>query len=161
MLRVYSRVADSGGVVMQKPGLSIVGTRVPAIATTLSAFSHRNQRNPDVDIGPHRNGIFLGGRHLGGRRLLPPDLHHIESASSRWEDDVSPQQNTYIDCTDVRDRLPSTSFRNLNDPQRLGNDGEMRTRLKVGMAAPSRVWCEDLMTGTLSNGTYITTLCYD
>jgi hypothetical protein len=146
MLRVYNRVADSGDVVMQKRDLSIVDTRVPEIATTPAPFSRRNEKNPDIDICPHINRILSGGRHLGGRRLSPPDLHHIESASrSRWEmiDGASARQKTYIDCTDVRDRLPSTSLRNPNDP---------------GQGVAARVWCEDLMTGTLSSRAYIMTL---
>jgi hypothetical protein len=80
MLRVCNIVADRGDVVMKKQGLSIVDTRVPAIATTLSSLSHQNKINPDIDPRPHRSRILLGGRHLGGRGLLPPGLHRIESA---------------------------------------------------------------------------------
>jgi hypothetical protein len=90
MFRVHNEVAGSGDVVIRKQGISTVDTRVPAIATTLSSFSYLGRRTPrqgdiDLDIRPHRNRILLRGRHLGGRRLLTPDLHRIESASSRWE----------------------------------------------------------------------------
>jgi hypothetical protein len=75
---------------MQKQCLSTVGTRVPAIATTLSSFAYRGwrplpPRNLDLDIQPHRNQILSGARRQGARRLLPPHLYRIESASSRWE----------------------------------------------------------------------------
>ena len=38
-----------------------------------------------IDRPPPIRRILLGGRHQGARRLLTPDLHRIESASSRWE----------------------------------------------------------------------------
>jgi hypothetical protein len=91
MFRVCTKVAGSGDVKIRKQGLSTVDTRVQAIATTLSSFSYfgcrvlfaLRQGNVDLDIGPHGNQILLGGRRQGGHRLLPPDLHCIESASSR------------------------------------------------------------------------------
>ena len=65
---LYSKVADSGDVVIQGQGISIVGTRVPAIATTLSFSYHSRgdhiERYTSVDIRPHRNQILLRGRHL-------------------------------------------------------------------------------------------------
>jgi hypothetical protein len=39
----------------------------------------------ELDIRPHRNQKLLGGPHQGARRLSPPDLHRIESASGRRE----------------------------------------------------------------------------
>src|SRR6266566_797588 len=140
---------------MQKQGPSTVDTRVPAIATTLSSLSHlgsrtKPHRNLDLDIRPHRNQIFLGGRRQGARRLLTPDLHRIESANSHWE----VMSETYVDCRDVRDCLPSAS---LGNPPEAGK--QWRDKDKVGVAA--RVWCEDLKTGTLSSGAYVITLYYD
>ena len=83
-----TKLASPGDVVIRKRGLSSVGTRVPAIATTLFSFSYCSrgtQWYTDLDIRPNRNRILIGGRHLGGRRLLTPDLRRIESASNRWE----------------------------------------------------------------------------
>ena len=85
MSRVCNKVAGSGDMAIREQGPSTVGTRVLAIATILSSFSYGGawniaQRNPDLDIGPHRNQILLGGRHQVARRLLLPALHLIESA---------------------------------------------------------------------------------
>jgi hypothetical protein len=91
MFRVRKKVVGSGDVVIRKQGLSTVDTRVLAIATTLSSVSYPggpslSQRHLDLDIRLHRNQILPEGRHQGARRLLvPPDLHRIESASSRRE----------------------------------------------------------------------------
>ena len=79
---VYNKVAVSGDAVIGKRGLSIVDTRVPAIARTVSSVSHSGRY---LDIRPHGNRILLRGRRHRARRLLPPDLHRIESASSGWE----------------------------------------------------------------------------
>jgi hypothetical protein len=77
-------------VVIRKQGLSTVDTHVPAIATTLLSYLccriSTTQGYVDLDIwGQHGDQILSGGRHQGVRRLLPPDLHRIESAISRWE----------------------------------------------------------------------------
>ena len=39
----------------------------------------------DLDMRRHRNRILLRGYRQGARRMLPPDLHRIESASGRLE----------------------------------------------------------------------------
>ena len=90
IFRVSKKFAGSADVVIRKQGISIVDTRVPAIAITRPSISYmgcRNlpHRNLDFDILAHGNQIFLGGRRLGGHRLLTPDLHRTESASSHYE----------------------------------------------------------------------------
>ena len=90
MFWLYNTVADLSDVVIQKQGLSIVDTRVPAIAMTLSSLLYLGRwtiprSNLDLDIRPHGNQILLRRRHREARRLQPPDLHRIESAGSRWE----------------------------------------------------------------------------
>ena len=85
--RTYKEVADSGGVVIQRQGFSTVDIRVLAIATNLPLFSHfglRIHRNVERRLRLHRNQKSIGGLHQEARRLLPPDLHRIESASSLW-----------------------------------------------------------------------------
>ena len=57
---------------IHKEGLSIVDTRVPAIATPLS-----------LELRPHRSRILLVGRHQGECQLFSPGLHCITLASSR------------------------------------------------------------------------------
>ena len=91
MFRVYSKVADSGDVAIQKPSLSTVGTRVPVIATTLSSFSKSGYRTlcRYPDIWPHRNRILLGGHHLGARRSFPSGLHRMIRIESALGDDAS------------------------------------------------------------------------
>ena len=59
-------------MVIQKRGIAIVYTRVPAIATPLSPFFF-------VIFWPHRNRISLVGHRRGARRLVSPGLHGIES----------------------------------------------------------------------------------
>jgi hypothetical protein len=71
----YNKVADSGDVVIQKQGFSIVDTHEPAIAIPLRfVFLH-------MDSSPHRNQIFPVGRHQELRRFVSPGLHHITSVS--------------------------------------------------------------------------------
>ncbi len=73
----YNKVADSGGVVIQKQGSSTVDTRVPSIATTLFLFSQIGIRPPprgNLEVQTYRNQIFPGGRHQGALRLLLPGL---------------------------------------------------------------------------------------
>src|SRR6266403_801989 len=85
IFRSEQKVADSGDVVIQKPGFSTVDTRVPAIATTLLLFSHMSIRSPPqghLDAQPHRNQILLGGRRQGALGLLLPGLLCVKSASS-------------------------------------------------------------------------------
>ena len=77
-----NKFSDSGDEWIRKQGPSTVDTHVLAIATTLSSLLHcicSADGNLDLDIRPHRNGILLGGRHLGGRRLLTPELQYIGS----------------------------------------------------------------------------------
>jgi len=86
--RTYKEVADSGGVVIQRQGFSTVDIRVLAIATNLPLFSHfglRIHRNVERRLRLHRNQKSIGGLHQEARRLLPPDLHRVESACGLWQ----------------------------------------------------------------------------
>ena len=78
MFRVYNKVADSGDVVIEKRGFSIVDTHEPAIARPPLSFCLHT-----IDSHPHRNQIFLVGRHLEVRQFVSPGLHHIMSVSNR------------------------------------------------------------------------------
>ena len=73
--REYNEVADSGDVVIQKRGFSIIDTHESGIAIHLSLWFQM------VNAYSHRNKIFLFGRHRGGRRFLSPGLHHIHHVS--------------------------------------------------------------------------------
>jgi hypothetical protein len=73
---VYNKVGDSGDVVIEKQGLSIVDTHGPAIAIYPSLSFHM------VDFYSDRNQRFQGGRRQEVRRLVSPGLHHIMSVSS-------------------------------------------------------------------------------
>jgi hypothetical protein len=76
VFRVYNKVADSGDVVIQEQGFSIVDTHGPAIAIPLPlVFVY------SMDSFPHKNQIFPVGRHQEARRFLSPGLHHITSVS--------------------------------------------------------------------------------
>jgi hypothetical protein len=56
---VYSKVGDSGDVVIPEQGSSIVDTREPAVAMTLlPIFLHTM-----AWVYPHSDQIFLIGRH--------------------------------------------------------------------------------------------------
>ena len=72
----YNTVADSGDLVIQKQGFSIVDTHEPAIAIPPSICLHA------IDSRPHRNQMFLIGRRQGVRRFVSPGLHHITSVNS-------------------------------------------------------------------------------
>jgi hypothetical protein len=74
---VYNKVAISGDVVIEKPRFSIVDTHEPVIAMPLSPFCLHI-----MDSYPHKNQIFLVGRHQEVRRFVSPGLHHIKSVSS-------------------------------------------------------------------------------
>jgi len=74
---MYKKVADSGRVVIQRQGFSIVDTHEPAIAMPLSpTFLHM------MESYSYKNEIYLEGRHQGVRRFVSPGLHHIKSVSS-------------------------------------------------------------------------------
>jgi hypothetical protein len=68
---VYKGVADSGDAVIQEQGFSIIDTREPAIAMPVPVCFH------PMDLHPHRNQIFLVGRHQEVRQFTSPGLHHI------------------------------------------------------------------------------------
>src|SRR6266404_1829955 len=74
---MYKLVADSGEVVIQKQGFSIVGTHEPAIAMPLSPFCLQI-----MESYSYKNQIFPVRRHQGVRQFVSPGLHHIKSASS-------------------------------------------------------------------------------
>lgn len=139
---VYNKVAVSGDVVIGKRGLSIVDTRVPAIATTVSSVSHSGHY---LDIRPHGNQISLRGHHQRARQLLPPDLHRIksESASSRW----------------AMMGLMLVHNRRLTSIVGICKIVCHRRAFEIRMRTGAR---EDLMTRTLSSlCLYIMTFCYD
>jgi hypothetical protein len=72
---VYNKVGDSGDVVIEKQGFSIVDTHEPAFAKPLSP----------MDPHRHRNQIFPVGRHQEVRRFGSPGLHHTTPVSSHCE----------------------------------------------------------------------------
>jgi hypothetical protein len=72
---VYNKVADSGDVVIQKQGSSIVDTHEPAIAILLSPFWFLYGI---LDIS-YKNRIYPVERYQEVRRLVSPGLHHISS----------------------------------------------------------------------------------
>jgi hypothetical protein len=74
---VYSKVSDSGDVVIQKQGFSIVDTHEPAIAMPLSPIWFHM-----MNTYRYKNQIFLVGRHQEVRRFVSPGLHHIKSVIS-------------------------------------------------------------------------------
>jgi hypothetical protein len=76
---VYKKVEDSGNVVIEKQGFSIVDIREPALAMPLLPFS-LHEMEPS-----HRNQIFLVGHHQEVRRFDSPGLHHITPVSNHCE----------------------------------------------------------------------------
>ena len=74
---MYKKVADSGDVVIEKQGFSIVDTHGSAIAISLPTFCLHA-----IDSDPHRNQTFLVGRHQEVRRFVSPHLHHIALVSN-------------------------------------------------------------------------------
>ena len=80
---VHNKVADSGGVVIQEQGFSIVDTREPAIAMPLSPFCLH------LESQSHENQKFLVGRRQGVRRFVSPGLHHIHHAGQHSLRDVA------------------------------------------------------------------------
>ena len=124
--RVYKKVADSGDVVIQKRGFSIVDTHEPAIATPLSPFFLDT-----MNSNPHRYRISLIGRHQGVLRFVLSGLH-ITSVSSHCGmsryDSERVERHTSISFGPL---LPSPvilchlqAFRSI--PRRLRNGGEER-----------------------------------
>ena len=80
---VYNKVADLNDVVIENRGVSIVDTHEPAIAMPLSPFCLHTAW---LDSYPHRNQIFLVGRHREVRPFALPGLHRIMSVSSHGGD---------------------------------------------------------------------------
>ena len=81
---MYNKVADSGDVVMQERGFSIVDTHEPGIAMLpLSILLHM------MNASSYRNQIFLVAGHQGVRRFVSTDLHHTTSVSSYCGRDVA------------------------------------------------------------------------
>ena len=102
------KVADSGYMVIQKRGLSIVDTHELAIAMPLYPFFVYV-----MDSCPHRNKIFLTGRHQEVRQSVSSATsHHITSVSNQC---VSISRNH----EDIR-RFCLVSFFRV---QRLGEGG--------------------------------------
>jgi hypothetical protein len=80
VFRVCNKVADSGDVAIQEQDFSIFDTREPAIAMPQSPIFSNQE-----DAWPHKNRIYLVGRHQEVCRFAPPGLHHITSVScSHW-----------------------------------------------------------------------------
>ena len=70
----YNKVADSGEVGIQKRRFSIVGTRAPAFAKTLSLLLYRLE----ILVVSHRNQILLVRYRWAAFRSVSPCLHRIE-----------------------------------------------------------------------------------
>jgi hypothetical protein len=77
---VYKKVGDSGDVVIEKQGFSIVDIHEPALATPLRPFCIHA-----IEPYSHRNQIFLVGPHQEVRRFDSPGLHHITPVSTYCE----------------------------------------------------------------------------
>jgi hypothetical protein len=73
---VNSKVGDSGDVVIEKQGFSIVDTHEPAIAKHPSPFFSET-----IDSYTHRGQIFRVERRQEVRRFGSPGLHHITPVS--------------------------------------------------------------------------------
>ena len=111
---MYNKVADSGEVVTQEQGFSIVGTHERAIATPLSPVCLNA-----IDSYPHRNQIFLVGRHQEIRQFVSSGLHQVKSVSSHCE---------------MLHNGGHTSvwFGSVCFPGRLGNGGEAKVIVEYG-----------------------------
>ena len=72
VFRVHNKVADSGDVVIQKQGFSIVGTHEPTIAMPLLSFVRCM-----IYLWSYRYQIFPIGSRQGVRRFVSLGLHHI------------------------------------------------------------------------------------
>jgi hypothetical protein len=88
---VYNKVGDSGDMVIQERGFSIVDIHEPSIAMPLSPFLLH-----PIDSCLHRNEIFLVGRHQEVRRFVSPGLLHARHANQLSSRDVA-QWKTYVD----------------------------------------------------------------
>ena len=73
---VYNKVADSGDVMIEKQGFSIVDTHEPMIAMLLSQFCLY------MVVYPYKNQILLGERRQGVCRFVPYCLHPFNLVSS-------------------------------------------------------------------------------
>jgi hypothetical protein len=133
VFRVYNKVADSGGVVIEEQGFSIIDTLEPAIAMPLSPFCLH-----PMDFYLHRNQIFLVGRHQEVCRIVLPGLHHIKSVSSHCGMLHSERHTTVVGLIH---RSPATilchckrsewqSIR-VDIPGHLGHGGDARAVLEM------------------------------
>lgn len=85
-------------------GFSIVDIHEPIIAMLPpSIFLHT------MDSHPHRNKIFLIGRHQEVRQLDTHGLHCITSVSHHCG--IVAQRKTYVECGKVENSLTSASSR--------------------------------------------------
>jgi hypothetical protein len=134
VFRVYNKVADPGGVVIEEQGFSISDTLEPAIAMPLSPFCLH-----PMDFYLHRNQIFLVGRRQGVRQFELPDLHHIKSVSTHCGMLHNERHTTVVGLCH---RSPATILCHckrsewqsigVDIPGRLGNGGDARAVLKYG-----------------------------
>jgi hypothetical protein len=76
---VYNKVGDSGDVVIEKQGFSIVDTHGPAIAKSLTPFCSEK-----IDFYTRRDQICPIGHHREVRRFGSPGLHRITPVSSHY-----------------------------------------------------------------------------
>ena len=72
---VYNKGADSGEVGIQKQRFSIVGTRAPVFAMSLSLLFYLLEI---LELVAHRNRILLVRHRRGAFQLASPYLHRIE-----------------------------------------------------------------------------------
>jgi hypothetical protein len=77
---MYNKVGDSGDVVIEKQGFSIVDIHEPALAMPLSPFCLH-----EIEPFSDRNQIFLVGHDQEVRRFDSPGLHHITPVSNYCE----------------------------------------------------------------------------
>jgi hypothetical protein len=130
---VYNKVGDSGDVVIQEQGFSIFGTHEPEIAMLLLPSFYT------MDPYPHRNQIFLVGRHQEVPRFVSPGLHHITSVShcemSRNEKHTSTVVRL-LHMSPMRILCLPRAFRKViywdHISGRPGNGGEVKMVLEYG-----------------------------
>jgi hypothetical protein len=146
VFRVYNKVADSGDVVIEKQGFSIVDTHEPAIAMPLPPFCLYM-----VKTSSYENRICLVGRHQEVRRFVSPGLHHITPVSSHCRMLRNERHTSILFCLFLPS--PATILCHEQDfrtpiywdrcPRAAGNwwRGE----------GGAGVCCGDLMKGTLSS----------
>jgi hypothetical protein len=109
---VYRKAADPGDVVIQKQHFAIADTRGRVTATPVSVLPNSDAVHED------KNEILGVGRHQGGRRLISPGLHRIESVSSRCRILRKGVERTYLgrliprQSIEMLDFLPSVTLPN-------------------------------------------------